>query len=237
MRIKIDKTLGFRLGSFATTLLYLLIATDVVLILLHCIYQFTSLLSNDLFSLERDRGYSEFFQYIKEFWITLLLGFLAVQYRSILYFGWSSLFFYILLDDSLEIHERLGLRISDHLGFSNVLSLRANDFGELLVAGCIGLFFLILISTAYRSSERPFRKTSKTLILLLLILAICAIVGDVLHALARNSSANDFFGILEDGGEMIVMSAIASFVFEITHTHPAFKNIDQPMPEIVSDRR
>lgn len=237
MRIQLNKPLSFRLGNFATILLYLLIATDSVFILIHCVHQFSSLLPNDLFSLERDRGYSEIFQYIKEFWITLLLGFLAIQYRSILYFGWSSLFFYLLLDDSLEIHEKLGRWFSLQLGFSNLFGLRSNDFGELLVSGFMGLFFLILLSTAYRSSERSFRKSSKTLILLLVILAFFGIVGDVLHTLAKGSSANDFFGILEDGSELIVMSAIASFVFELAHAHLACKNLDQPIPEMVSDRR
>jgi hypothetical protein len=51
----------------------------------------------------QERGYSEIFQYIKEYWIALLLGALAVRQRSVLYLGWSLLFFYLLLDDSLTI--------------------------------------------------------------------------------------------------------------------------------------
>jgi hypothetical protein len=85
-------------------LLYLFLATDFVLISLHILYLTTDILSNSYFSIEQDRGYGELFQYIKEYWIAILLSLLAWRNRSFLYLGWSLLFFYLLLDDAAFPH-------------------------------------------------------------------------------------------------------------------------------------
>lgn len=197
----------------SSRLFYLLLATDVVFIILHLIYEYSGILSNPRFSLELDRGYGELFQYLKEYWIVLLLGFLAVQKRSPLYLAWSLLFSYLLLDDSLEIHEKLGGVISNKLAFSSALNLRAGDFGELVVSASVGLFFLIFIAIAYRFGDRTSRKTSKYLIMMLCALALFGIVVDMIHILVLYTSLDPLLALVEDGGEMVVMSVIAWFVF------------------------
>jgi hypothetical protein len=155
-------------------LFYLFLATDLAFIILHVIHISTDWISSDYFSVERERGYAELFQYIKEYWIALILVILAVKWRSILCFIWSLLFFYLLLDDSLEVHEKLGELISQQLAFFPI---------------------------------------SKYLIVMLFILALFGIVGDLLHMAFYESFLKPFLGLLEDGGEMIVMSIIAWFVF------------------------
>jgi uncharacterized membrane protein len=195
-------------------LFYLFLATDLAFIILHVIHSSTDWISSDYFSVERERGYAELFQYIKEYWIALILVILAVKWRSILCFIWSLLFFYLLLDDSLEVHEKLGELISQQLAFFPAFNLRAKDFGELLVSAGVGLFFLIAIAIAYRFGDRISREISKYLIVMLFILALFGIVGDLLHMAFYESFLKPFLGLLEDGGEMIVMSIIAWFVFK-----------------------
>jgi hypothetical protein len=199
--------------NYSIRLFYLLVATDLVFIILHIIHSYSGILSNPRFSLELDRGYGELFQYLKEYWILLLFGFLAVQKRSPLYLAWSLLFSYRLLDDSLSIHENLGRAISNKFAFSPALNLRAKDFGELVVSASVGLFFLILISIAYRFGDRTSRKTSKHLIVMLFGLALFGIVVDMIHIAVQAPSLDPLFNVVEDGGEMVVMSLIASFVF------------------------
>lgn len=209
------------LKSTSKKLLYLFLVTDIVFIILHLLHAYfinvyfplySDTLSNLDFSLEQDRGYGEIFQYIKEYWIAILLGILARQRRSILYLGWSLLFVYLLFDDALSIHETLGHIIADKLSLSAAFNLRARDFGELLVSAFFGLFFLILIGTVYRFSESTSRKASKYLIKMLLALAFCGIAVDMAH-MAIKSIPSFLLVILEDGGEMVVMSLIAWFVF------------------------
>lgn len=208
MPVKLD------VNNDSLRLFYLLLATDVVFIILHILYLFTEIISNSYFSIEQDQGYAELFQYIKEYWIALVLGLLAVQKRSPLYLGWSLLFFYLLLDDSLSIHEKLGEIISIKLAFSPALNLRAVDFGELVVSAGVGFFFLILIAIAYRFGDRMSRETSRYLIMMLFALALFGIVVDMIHIiLFKSPSLEPLLALVEDGGEMLVMSVIAWFVF------------------------
>lgn len=198
----------------------LFLATDIAFIILHLIFSHGALTSNVNFSLERDRGYSEIFQYVKEYWSALLLGFLAIQARSLLYLSWSGLFFYLLLDDSMKIHERLGSFISKEFSFSPMFGLRAIDLGELTVSALVGLFFLAAIAINYRWGDRFSKKVSKSLIKLLFALAFFGIVVDMLHiGLSRLPLVGRFFdrllGIVEDGGELIVMSLIVCFLFSL----------------------
>ncbi len=199
-----------------TKLLYLLLATDAVFIILHIFYV-NGLHSNVYLSIERDRGYAEFFQYTKEYWIALLLGSLALEKRSLLYLSWSSLFFYLLLDDSILIHEKLGEILSARLGFSSAFNVRAIDFGEIIVSASMGLFFLAFIGIAYRFGDRTSRKVSRNLIVMLLALALFGIVVDVVHVAIRVPWLEHYFALVEDGGEMLVMSTIAWFVFLLSN--------------------
>jgi hypothetical protein len=200
-------------SSGSIRLLYLLLATDLVFIVLHLIHVYTSFAVNPSFSIGQERGYADIFQFVKEYWIVLLLGFLALRKKSILYLGWFLLFLYILLDDSLEIHEKLGEIISNKLAFLPAFNLRAADFGELVVSAFFGLFFLIFIATAYRFSDRISRKLSRYLIMMLFALALFGIVVDMLHIAVKSPSLEPLLGLVEDGGEQIVMSVMAWFVF------------------------
>lgn len=210
--------------------LYLFLITDLAFIIIHLFYVHADILSNPSFSLDQERGYSEIFQYIKEYWIALLLGALAVKQRSALYLGWSLLFFYLLLDDSLTIHEILGAIISEKLGLQGVFNLRALDFGELIVSAGVGLFFLFFLAISYRFASRIPRETSKSLIIMFLVLAVFGIAVDMLHSMLRFSLFWDpLLAMLEDGGEMVVMSVIAWFVFK--RSESLYPNVNSSTPQ------
>lgn len=201
------------LSNWSTRILYLFLATDLVFIIFHLIHVYSGVAENPSFSLETDGGYAEIFQYFKEYWIALILGFLALRKHSATYLGWSLLFFYMLLDDSLQLHERLGWRLSRQLNFLPSFNLRPEDFGELIVSGFFGLFFLIFIAAAYRFSDRLSRKISRSLIKMLFALALFGIVVDMIHIVMYSPTLDPLFILLEDGGELIVMTVIAGFVF------------------------
>ncbi|HEY9612791.1 hypothetical protein [Allocoleopsis sp.] len=212
MPVKLD------IKDSSSRLLYLFLATDLVFIILHLLYLNTDFVSNKYFSIQEDRGYAEIFQYIKEYWIFLLLGILAIKQRSLLYLGWSLLFFYVLLDDFFAIHENLGEIASERLRLLPVFNLRAVDFGEVIVSACVGLFFLFFLAIAYRFGSRISRETSKYLIIMLFALAALGIAVDLLHSMLRFSSMEPLLVLVEDGGEMLVMSVIAWFVFRCSES-------------------
>ena len=160
----------FDMGKDQYRFLTLLILGDMGFIFLHILYTYTGLLSNDLFSIELDRGYGEMFQYIKEFSIVMLLLFLSKRRSRFLYFCWALLFFYLLADDSFQLHERLGSSIVNYLGMHpkyDIRGIRAQDFGELSVSIFFGTIFIPLIAITHYRSDVVTREISKYLFVML----------------------------------------------------------------------
>ncbi|MCU0536185.1 MAG: hypothetical protein MUD14_20045 [Hydrococcus sp. Prado102] len=172
-------------------------------------------------------GYAEVFQYIKEYWIILMLGVLAWQNRSLVYSAWSLLFCYILLDDAGSLHEKAGAFLSSQFGFVSAYGFRHNDFGELIFSAFFGILFFVIIALAYRFGKKIERKNTQYLILMLLTLALFGIVGDMLEIVIKIEFLKPVMSLIEDGGEHLVMSAIVWFVydlFEQAHQNISTKN-------------
>ena len=215
------------LKYFALKFLILLLVADLVFILLYIscwlpssfpVSKAISELVTDqkLLWLTEDWSYAEVFQYLKELWIALILGFCAWQRKSFLLIAWALLFTYLLIDDSLRIHEVIGDRISNLLQFRDTFGLRAVDFGELLVSATVAIGFTIVICWAYSRSKSTERKYSHVLSLFLIALAITGVLFDLIHVVVSgNFYFNFIFALLEDGGEQIIMSFALSFVYAI----------------------
>jgi len=197
----------------STTLLILLLCTDCLLIVLHVLHISTGYFADPNYSIFRERGFGEVFQYVKEHWIGLLFLYLAITRRSPLYFSWALLFGYLLIDDSFTVHERLGTEISRYFNFSPALRIRPQAFGELAVSAFFGLFFFALIGVSYHFSDTSVRRTCRPLFLLLLALVFFGVGMDTIHSMARSPVWGHILGIIEDGGEMLVMSVTVWFVF------------------------
>jgi hypothetical protein len=194
-------------------LLLLLLIADVVFIILHIVYRYTDLLPSSLFSLSRDRGYAEFFQYTKELWIAILLLILGIKQRRGLFTAFSFLFLYFLIDDSIELHEGMGRFLADFLNIQPAFGLRAVDFGELLVSAFFGLLFFGSIAIFYYLSDSPGRKIAQVLIGLILLMASFGIFLDMIEVMTTHPGTARVLTIIEEGGEMVVMSIITWFVF------------------------
>jgi len=196
-------------------LLILLIAADVSFIVLHLFHTYTILLPDNLFSIGQDRGYGEFFQYTKELWVAILLFLLGLRKRKFLYIIFAFLFLYFLIDDALEVHERFGAFLSDFLNFQPNLGLRAIDFGELAVSIFFGALFFIAIGITHHQSDSFARTVSKYLIILIVLLALFGVVMDMLEIIVEHAVVNPILVMIEEGGEMLVMSMITWFVFRL----------------------
>ena len=126
----------------ATIFLVLLLCADLAFFGMHFVAAIKWVLESDLFNIERDRGYPEMYQYIKFFWIIVLLFNLSLKNRSLHYIPWVLLFTYFLLDDSKQIHEQAGYLISEHFNFTPPFGLRLQDYGELAISATAGIFLL-----------------------------------------------------------------------------------------------
>jgi len=198
----------------------LLLGADCVFILASIGYQFTDVVSFDFYSVETDRGYAEIFQYIKEFWIVLLLVLYFVRNRQLIYLIWAVLFGYILIDDSFMIHEKLGTFFSEYFHFLPRWGLRPDDFGQFLVSCFFGLPLLLAMGLVYNQCISIHKPNVKTLFKLLLVYVLFGIGMDMMHSLANYFKVLQFvFPTLEDGGEMLVMSVITWYVYVLHDGH------------------
>ena len=131
--------------------------------------------------------------------------------------AWAALFLYVLLDDSLELHEEISASIAKSLDLVPALGLRAKDFGEIAVTLIAGLLLIGLIVICYRRSDNN-RARALTWALLpwLGLLVISGLVLDMAHGMIRTFYGGELAvmisGVFEDGGEMIAASFLTATV-------------------------
>ena len=199
----------------ATLFLLLLISTDLVFLVIHLIKISSPYLKSSLFSIKKDLSYAEFFQYIKWFWIVILLVYLSVAKRSWHLCSWGVFFIYILIDDSLRLHENFGREISSNLSISSLpFGLRTQDIGELTVTVIAASVLLSFVSIAYLLGSKAFKKISHDFLLLILMLVFFGVFVDMLRfTVEMGPKINAARGMIEDAGEMFVASFICWYVF------------------------
>ena len=217
--IKSTQTTAYSMQQAGLCLLLLFGSADFIFIAFHLVHKAGFL--SEQFDLTRDRGYAELFQYVKEFWCVVLFVLMAQQTRTTGYLVWASFFSYVLLDDMLRIHERGGKIIAAYGHFIPFAGLRAKDYGELVVMISIAGMLFLAIGLAYRYSTSTFRKVSIDMLLLIAGLAFFGVAVDMLHSMAYGiigpgpvgEMVGGTIGLIEDGGEMLVMSLIVWYIF------------------------
>lgn len=196
--------------SRANRILLIILAGDLFFIVMHILFILSDMVSDSSFYLAQDRGYAELYEYIQLLIIVGLFAFYSIRTKMWLYTHWMAFFTYYFLDDSLQIHETVGYWLVSILGIPSFLSLRAQDVGEIGMYGVIGLFFLSTFTTSYRVSDDSSRRFSHVLILFIAALVFFGGIFDMLSSTVFESlpALRELFVIVEDGGEMAVVSFI-----------------------------
>lgn len=197
-------------------LLLLLLCTDAAFIAMHLAVRLLPQFDGPLYLLGTDRGYAEAFQYVKLYWIAILFALHFLQRRRILFLAWSAVFSYLLLDDSLRFHERLGAQFARATGLAPVLGADPAHVGELLVSVLLGILLLAVVLPAWFLGSAEARQSSKPVLGLLALLALLGVGVDALRAWVPAQSLRLPFELIEDGGEMVVVSVILCAVFKIS---------------------
>lgn len=218
--------------STVLTFLALLLTADLLFALMSLAHDMSPRFKDEGFSLETDRGFAEVFQYVKFLWAGLLAGALAVRTRHLPYLAWALLFGYFLVDDSMRVHERGGEWLAQRFVLAPRFGLAPMDVGQLGVFAAVAVIAGGIVALAWRYGRAEFRRETRTLLVLLVILAACGIGLDAVHALVDPGPASPavaLLGTLEDGGEMIAVSLICCHIFRLaTRTEPV------PSPSISS---
>jgi hypothetical protein len=211
----------------------LLLAGDLLFVLLHLLYLASPVLGyfgDSVFSLEKDRSFAEVFQYVKTYWLALLLVWLAWQRRHLGYAVWAGLFGFLLLDDAIMIHERVGEALGAQLALPGLGGVRGQDLGELIFLGAVAVFFALTLVPALVWGGTVFRRHSLLLAGIVVFLAAPGVGIDFLHmAVGRETALGTFLGMVEDGGEMVVMSVGLYLVLHLTVHAAAAKPVRAPV--------
>lgn len=211
-------------GSFL--LLILLLSVDFIYIILHFIHQRTiPVLRSVLFDLQEDGGYAEVFQYIKYVWIILLFMYILKSTKCFNYISWILLYMYFLCDDVFKLHVVLGESVSKSFHFIAPFNLRLQDIGELVISIAAGFVLAPVLVFAFLRGSQMFKKIFMDIFLLTVAFVFFGVFMDMADsAIKLGWVAEQGLGIIEDGGEMITLSLILWYIFNLA-TNKGYSNI------------
>lgn len=214
-------------------ILVILLCTDLFFVFLHIahkiarIFDAYPLLEKDIFNIYYDLTLAESFQYVKEYWIIILFGWMIFKEKKFFFSGWWLMFIYLLLDDMFSVHENLGtfsLEIFKvdpwHIIFGE---LRYQDFGELGVSIFFGIIFFSIIAYSYLRGSQDIRTTFHYLFGWLLLIIFFGVVNDFANRIFEEDADKMMFEItrlIEEAGEMMGVSFMCWYVFSLTEPDP-----------------
>jgi hypothetical protein len=216
LRKELDGLLRSRMALFV---FFLFLFADALLIIAHLYhflnnrFQFSSFVLSSEFTLIRERGYSEWWEYAKA---GFSIGLYALCYKKSLqpvYLAIALICLWILADNALQIHESAGDVIAPLFTFAASLFPSAGEtFGEFSYFILAGFAFSILFWINYRASSEAHRSLAAIFAVLVVLLAFFGVGMDAVHAALKFSGEILYhaFVILEDGGELVVLSAICA---------------------------
>lgn len=213
-------TLRARLASLGPVpLLGVLVAVDLALIVAGLVrLEVAGPSLTDPWLLETDAGLAEYAGYVQQAGLVVLLLALCWATRHLVWAAYAVLFLCALADDYLRLHETRGAWLADrlaaHLWFPSdgFLGLRANDLGELLVWGLLAAVPVLAAVVLHRRSDGWNRRASLGMAALIAVYVFFGAVLDQVHVLVLDSWVGDVVGTLEDGGELVALSASVVYV-------------------------
>ena len=190
----------------------------------------------DLLRIEAQWGLGSSLMYLK--WLALIV-LLAASWRRLyqpLLLSLAAIFLFLLVDDVMGVHERLGSEITRLLHYRDLWGLRGNDFGKLTFWALAGGACLVVFLGGYLQSDRRTRRIGQLFLLGIAGLVLVGIGIDLVGVLAKQLDASLLgravrFGlrVAEDGGEMILASLLVALA------HGVFKNV--PAAPCIADWR
>ena len=204
-----------------------LLLGDLIFFVLHWLHFALPALQRKLFSVASDASLPEIYQGFKQLGIVGLLIVMGWHSRELRYGSWVLLFVYLFCDDLFRIHESQGDGIADWMDSRGIvpwLGLRSQDYGELIFLAIVFTILLGLIAACYwlgkplrqqiqRRRKQAFRQSTGDLMRFLLLLSLFGVGIDFLHSLlAFNQITDRLLSFIEDGGEMLVVSLMTSYL-------------------------
>ena len=166
----------------------------------------------DFLNIGRDWSAGEVFGYIK--WIMLAFAFLTayVREKAAIFLALFVVTLILLADDSLQIHETFGPFVVESIGLQNVMGVKAYTIGPMVVWGVLGVFVVSFTWMGWRTAPIALRRKLYPVFGFFLAIVFFAVGIDAIHELIDFPKVmKGVMGVFEDGGEMIVMTALLRY--------------------------
>ena len=195
-------------------LLAALVAVDLVLIAVSVGRLATAGPSpTDRWLLETDGGWAEYVGYAQQAAVAVALLALWRVTRHLVWIAYATVFLCALADDYLRLHERKGAWLAEKLALpEGVAGLRADDLGEMLVWGLLAAAPVAAAFLLHWRSDAWNRGASLGMAGFVAAYVFFGAVLDQVHVLFLGSWVGDVLGTVEDGGELLVLSATLGYV-------------------------
>ncbi|MCL1840302.1 MAG: hypothetical protein FWF75_00920 [Propionibacteriaceae bacterium] len=200
----------------AAAFLCLLLLVDVLLVGIHVVRKILGEPPGGPFDLAIDRSYAEIINGVKMIWSAAMLILLTVRDRAPVFLIGALAFLSMLFDDWFMFHEQFGSAFSEanpHMGIFAVHT------GELLWIFGIAILFGAFGLLTYVYSPVEARRVCIVLLALFAVLGVFAVGLDAAHHMFLDLlSFNVPFAPVEDGGELLAMTAMTGFLFAVAFT-------------------
>ena len=196
-----------------------LFALDTILIVVSAVWGFAFLkemiaIRPDFWNIDRDWSAGEILNYIK--WLILAFVFLTafLRDRAVMMLSLFLVVLILLADDSLQLHETLGPNVVQAIGLQHTLGEKAYTIGSMVIWGGLGVVVLAITMFGWRSASSSLRKQLYPVFAYFFAIIFCAIGIDAIHELFDFPKViKGVLGILEDGGEMLFLTAMTRHVW------------------------
>lgn len=193
----------------------LLLAGDALFILLHlgnCLASPLgfegSMLADPRFALTFRGGYGEVFSFAQLFILTGILARTGLWTKQPVYLSWTVIYFFVLIDDSFNIHGYLGGLLAPSLPIAEVVGLTPQHAGELLSWLGIGCFAAAGLIQASSHTQIEHRRICQPLYWTFGLLLFFAVGMDTVHQAfgPLRALVDGLLSMVEEGGEMVAVS-------------------------------
>jgi hypothetical protein len=219
----------------AYVLLLVLLFSDVALIVLHAFNGSAMGINGhaprELFRIDAQYGLGSLLMFVKWAIIIVLLSEIKYLRRDRAFDFWKYLFFYVLLDDIFELTTHGGRWMATLFSFDEFMGLTPADYGKFAFAIGGGLIVSGFLGYLLRRSSRAFVSASFVIFVLLSGFAFFAVFFDIVHTFFDKDPRLEFpLGMLEEGGEMIVVSFLVAYIFYLYGVSRAAARQPSPRP-------
>jgi len=194
-------------------MLILLLIGDLFFFVLYAVCSLFQLPDSNLFSLGMDGGFPECFQYVKQTGSAIILVRLFYSTAQFGFLAWAIIFIYLLLDEGLCIHERMGPVLAEWLRMGKFATEKLHHAYELAFSVAMAAFLLIPVACGYRWGSLFCKQVTHALLVLLLSLAGFGLGVDFIHSsIDVGWLAGGMIGAFEEVGEMLIMSLTVGYL-------------------------